>query len=91
MMAAVNTFKASAYLLYKNPILFLLPSIGSVISVVSEASFVVGLHNNNNQNYFPFADIFVLFLFFISFMVAYFQLVFVARKIIPKTASQYSA
>jgi hypothetical protein len=86
-MAATNIFKASTYLLYKNPILFLLPSIGSVISIVSEAFFVIGLHNNNNnQNYFPFSDIFVLFLFFISFMLAYFQLVFVARKIISKTA-----
>ena len=86
-MVATNIFKVSAYLLYKNPILFLLPSIGSVISVASEAFFLTGLHNNNNnQNYFPFSDIFVLFLFFISFMVAYFQLVFVARKIIPKTA-----
>jgi hypothetical protein len=79
-MVAVNIFNASAYLLYKNPILFLLPSIGSVISIVSEASFVVGLHNNNNQNYLPFSDIFVLFLFFISFTIGYFQLVFIARK-----------
>jgi hypothetical protein len=85
IMAATNILNASAYLLYKNPILFLLPSIGSVISIVSEAFFVIGLHNNNNQNYFPFSDIVVLFLFFISFTIAYFQL-FIARKVILKTA-----
>ena len=86
-MNSIDIFKHSAYILYRYPILFLLPSIGSVISIVSEAFFVIGLHNNNNnQNYFPFSDIFVLFLFFISFMLAYFQLVFVARKIISKTA-----
>jgi hypothetical protein len=67
-MADTNIFKTSAYLLYKNPILFLLPSVGSIISIVYEAFYLVGLsnnnnNNNNNQNYFPFSDIFVLFLF----------------------------
>src|SRR5919197_3279207 len=83
-MADVNVFKSSAYLLYKNPILFVLPSIGSIISIVFEAFYLVGLRNNNNQNYFPFSDIFVLFLFFISFTIAYFQLILISRKIIPK-------
>jgi hypothetical protein len=83
-MADVNIFKSSAYLLYKNPILFVLPSIGSIISIVFEAFYLVGLRNNNNQNYFPFSDIFVLFLFFISFTIAYFQLILISRKIIPK-------
>src|SRR5919197_1783709 len=40
--------------------------------------------NNNTQNYFPFSDIFVLFLFFISFTIAYFQLTLISRKIISK-------
>ena len=84
-MADINIFKSSAYLLYKNPILFVLPSIGSIISIVSEAFYLVGLYNNiNNQNYFPFSDVFVLFLFFISFTIAYFQLILISRKIIPK-------
>src|SRR5919197_4073082 len=84
-MADVNVFKSSAYLLYKNPVLFVLPSIGSIISIVFEAFYLVGLRNNNyNQNYFPFSDIFVLFLFFISFTIAYFQLVLISRKIISK-------
>jgi hypothetical protein len=87
-MAETNIFKTSAYLLYKNPILFVLPSVGSIISIVSEAFYLVGLRNNNSQNYFPFSDIFVLFLFFISFTIAYFQLILIARKIISNTAFQ---
>jgi hypothetical protein len=84
-MADINIFKSSAYLLYKNPILFVLPSIGSIISIIFEAFYLVGLRsNNNNQNYFPFSDIFILFLFFISFAIAYFQLILISRKIIPK-------
>src|SRR5918911_1429760 len=85
-MADVNIFRSSAYLLYKNPILFVLPSIGSIISIVFEAFYLVVLRNNgnNNQNYFPFLDIFVLFLFFTSFTIAYFQLTLISRKIIPK-------
>jgi hypothetical protein len=85
-LISIDIFKESASLLYKNPILFLLPSIGSVISVVSEAFFVIGLRNNNNQNYFPFSDIVILFLFFISFTITYFQLVVIARKVILKIA-----
>src|ERR687884_463872 len=82
-MADINIFKTSACLLYRNPILFVLPSIGSFISVVFEAFYLVGLRNNN-QNYFPFSDIFILFLFFISFTIAYFQLILISRKIISK-------
>jgi hypothetical protein len=85
-MVSIDIFKESASLLYKNPILFLLPSIGSVISVVSETFFVIGLRNYNNQNYFPFLDIVILFLFFISFMITYLQLVVIARKVILKIA-----
>ena len=39
----------------------------------------------DNQNYFPFSDIVILFLFFISFTIAYFQL-FIARKVVYNTA-----
>src|ERR687884_1379588 len=86
-MADVNIFRSSAYLLYKNPVLFVLPSIGSIISVVFEAFYLIGLRNNN-QNYFPFLDIFILFLFFISFTIAYFQLILISRKIIPKRSPE---
>ena len=86
-MADINIFKSSAYLLYKNPILFVLPSLGSLISIVYEVFYLAGLrNNNNNQSYFPFSDIFVLFLFFISFAIAYFQLVLISRKIISTAA-----
>jgi hypothetical protein len=45
-MADINIFKTSAYLLYKNPILFVLPSVGSIISIVSEACiFKSGMYN----------------------------------------------
>jgi hypothetical protein len=85
MTDSINIFKSSVYLLYKNPILFVLPSIGSIISIIFEAFYLVELRNNkNNQNYFPFPDIFILFLFFISFTIAYFQLILISRKIIPK-------
>lgn len=93
-MADTNIFRSSAYLLYKNPILFLLPSVGSVVSILSEAFYLVGLRNNNNinnQNYFPFSDIFVLLLFFISFTIAYFQLTLISRKIIPKRGFENKA
>ncbi|HJT46783.1 MAG TPA: hypothetical protein VJ729_01280 [Nitrososphaeraceae archaeon] len=84
-MADINIFRSSVYLLYKNPILFVLPSIGSMISIIFEAFYIVGLrNNNNNQNYFPLSDIFILFLFFISFAIAYFQLILISKKIIPK-------
>src|ERR687886_3124359 len=90
MADSINIFKSSAYLLYKNPILFVLPSIGSIISIVFEAFYLVMLRNNgnNNQNYFPFLDIFILFLFFISFTIAYFQLILISRKIIPKRSPE---
>src|SRR5919202_680876 len=90
MADSINIFKSSAYLLYKNPILFVLPSIGSIISIVFEAFYLVMLRNNgnNNQNYFPFLDIFILFLFFTSFTIAYFQLILISRKIIPKRSPE---
>jgi hypothetical protein len=86
IMIPMGIFKHTAFLLYKNPILFLLPSIGSLISILTEGTFVIGLRNNNNQNYFPFSDVAVLILFFIAFTITYFQLLVIARKVIPKTA-----
>lgn len=67
-------------MLYKNPVLFLLPSIGSAISIIAEVFFITGLHNYNNDNYFPFSNTFVLVLFLIAFVITYFQLV-IARNI----------
>jgi hypothetical protein len=65
LVIIIGVIPPSVYLLYKNPILFVLPSIGSIISIIFEAFYLVGLrnnnnnNNNNNQNYFPFSDIFI--------------------------------
>jgi hypothetical protein len=71
------------YVLYGNPILFLLPSVGFVISVTIEAAFVIGLHNNNNPNYFPSVNILILSIFFIAFIITYCQLL-ITRNVILK-------
>lgn len=60
-----------------------MPLIGLIISVTTETIFVVGLSNNNNPNYFPLINLFVLGLFFIAFAITYVQLV-IARSIILK-------
>ena len=59
-----------------------MPSIGFIISVTTEAIFVIGLYNNNSPNYFP-VDMLVLGLFFVPFIIMYFQLV-ITRNIILK-------
>lgn len=60
-----------------------MPLIGLIISVTTEAIFVIGLNNNNNSNYFPFINLFVLGLFFMAFAITYVQLV-ITRSIILK-------
>jgi len=65
--------KGSLFVLFKNPILFLLPILGSVISIIVEAIFTVELYyNNGNKVFFP--NIIILGLFFAAFMIIYFQL-----------------
>jgi H+/Cl- antiporter ClcA len=81
MIYSSNIFRQAIYVLYGNPILFLMPSIS--ISVTTETIFVIGLYNNNNPNYFPFVNMLVLGLFFIAFTITYFQLV-ITRNIILK-------
>ena len=61
-----------------------MPSLGFIISVTTETIFVIGLYNNNNQNYFPVANILVLGLFFAAFIITYFQLVIVRSIILKK-------
>lgn len=85
-MICFDIFGHSAYVLYKNPILFLLPLIGSAISIIAEVFFITGLYNNNTNSYFPFSDILVLVLFFIAFVITYFQLV-IARNVMLKKAT----
>jgi hypothetical protein len=60
-----------------------MPSLGFVISTVTETIFVTGLYNNNSPNYFPFSNILVTVLFFVGFAITYFQLI-VTRNIILK-------
>ena len=83
MIYGSNIFRQAIYVLYGNPILFLMPSLGFMISVTTEAIFVIGLYNNNNPNYFPFVNMLVLGLFFVPFIIMYFQLV-ITRNIILK-------
>ncbi|HEX7179259.1 MAG TPA: hypothetical protein VF220_05990 [Nitrososphaeraceae archaeon] len=78
-----SIFGQAIYVISRNPILFLMPLIGLIISVTTEAIFVIGLSNNNNPNYFPFINLFVLGLFFIAFAITYVQLV-ITRSIILK-------
>jgi hypothetical protein len=83
MIYSSNIFRQAIYVLYGNPILFLMPSIGFTISFTTETIFVIGLYNNNNPNYFPFVNMLVLSLFFVTFTLTYFQLV-ITRNIILK-------
>ena len=78
-----DIFRQAIYVLYRNRILFLMTSMGFIISVTMEAIFVIGLYNNNNPNYFPFINTLILGLFFVAFIITYFQLV-ITRSILLK-------
>jgi hypothetical protein len=78
-----NIFGQAIYVISRNSILFLMPLIGLIISVTTEAVFVIGLNNNNNPYYFPFINLLILGLFFIAFAIMYVQLV-ITRSIILK-------
>src|SRR5438445_12055476 len=68
-----TSFKESLFLLSKNPILFLLPLVGSVISIIVEVIFTIELYySNGNKVFFP--NIILFGLFFAGFMLIYFQL-----------------
>jgi H+/Cl- antiporter ClcA len=91
MIYSSNIFRQAIYVLYGNPILFLMPSIGFSISVTTETIFVIGLYNNNNPNYFPFVNMLVLGLFLVAFTITYFQLVLtsILKKRLRITNSPY--
>jgi hypothetical protein len=78
-----SIFRQAIYVLYGNPILFLLPAVGFVISVTIEAAFIIGLYNNNNPNYFPSVNILILGIFFVAFIITYCQLL-ITRNVILK-------
>lgn len=79
-----SIFRQAIYVIYGNPILFLLPSVGFIISVTIEAAFVVGLYNNNTQNYFPSVNILIIILFFVAFTITYFQLLITRNAILKR-------
>ena len=83
MISDGSIFRQAMYVLYGNPILFVLPSVGFVISVTIEAAFVIGLHNNNNPDYFPSVNILIFSIFFIAFIITYCQLL-ITRNVILK-------
>ena len=73
-MATLMTFlKKSVFVLSKNPILFLLPSVGAILSITIEIIFATELYySNGNKVFFP--DSILVGLFFTAFTIIYFQL-----------------
>lgn len=73
MSSLVTFFKESLSVLSKNPILFLLPLIGSVLSIAVEVIFTEELRSSNGNTVF-FPDTILFGLFFVAFTIIYFQL-----------------
>jgi hypothetical protein len=80
-----NVFLQTISILYGNPILFIMPTIGFLISVTIEVAFVIGLYNDNTQYYLLFSNILVVFLFFIGFIITFFQVVITRNIVLKKT------
>jgi len=73
MSPHVTFFKQSICVLSKNPILFLLPSVGAILSITIEFIFTRELYySNGNKVFFP--DSILFGLFFAAFTITYFQL-----------------
>lgn len=69
----ITFFKKSVFVLSKNPILFLLPSVGAILSITTETIFATELYySNGNKVFFP--DSILVGLFFAAFTIIYFQL-----------------
>ena len=73
MASHVTFFKESFSVLSKNPILFLLPVIGSALSIAVEVIFTEELGNSNGNRVF-FPDLLLFALFFVAFTIVYVQL-----------------
>src|SRR5919206_2131016 len=73
MDTKLTFFKKSVFVLSKNPILFLLPSIGAILSIAIEIIFVTELYDSNGNKVF-FPDSIFVGLFFAAFTIIYFQL-----------------
>ena len=73
MATRVTFFKQSLFVLSKNPILFLLPSVGAILSITIGFIFTRELYySNSNKVFFP--DSILFGLFFAAFAIIYFQL-----------------
>jgi hypothetical protein len=86
MYTHLTFFKKSIFVLYKNPILFLLPSIGAILSITIEIIFTTKLYySNGNKVFFP--DSILIGLFFAAFTIIYFQLGISKKSIIRLSAA----
>ncbi len=84
MVHSYYIFQQTLYTIYRNPILMLMPLLGFMISVTTEAIFISGLYDNNNVDYFPFSNVLVTILFFVGFAITYIQLAITRRIILKK-------
>src|SRR6059058_3896840 len=81
MATHLTFFKKSVFVLAKNPILFLLPSVGAILSITIEIIFTRELYySNGNKIFFP--DSILFGLFFAAFTIIYFQLGISKKSII---------
>lgn len=81
MVPSLIFFKQSVFVLAKNPILFLLPSVGAILSITIEIIFTRELYySNGNKVFFP--DSILFGLFFAAFTIIYFQLGISKKSII---------
>jgi hypothetical protein len=80
MTTHIKFFKQGILVLSKNPILFLLPLVGTVLSIIVEVVFTRELYySNGNKVFFP--DILLFGIFFATFTIVYFQLDLSQRSI----------
>ena len=79
MSSQVSFLKQSVFVLYKNPILFLLPLVGAALSIVIEILFTRELYYSNGKVFFP--DSLLFGLFFAAFTITFFQLGISKRSI----------
>ncbi len=80
MASNLHFFKQSVFVLYKNPVLFLLPLVSAILSIIVEILFTRELYySNGNKVFFPDSVLFGLF--FAGFTITYFQLGISMRSI----------
>ena len=73
MTSHICFFRQSVFVIYKNPVLFLLPLVGATLSIIVEILFTRELYYSSNGKVF-FPDSLLFGLFFAAFTITYFQL-----------------